>query len=622
MITFDVWDTLLRRKCHPDAIKIFATHKFMLENMPSESFLKPIEILRERRRIEAIVSQKNVSNGYDDEYPINQVYKAFGASDPQKYLEYELELELKHSYASKKIKKYLERYKNKDLGYISDFYFGEPELSRIVQRHFPGVDWKVRVSSSDYLLNKRSGRLFKELTKMGDWVHIGDNAFSDVIQARKAGIKPILYRPWSESLFRNHITRLFNKRMKNLSKFSKIDMDLALAIGLVGMTSLIRSKKTSENTICFCEREGIFLKKVFDLTNEKDPYGLASCESTLLSVSRLSTFAAAFHSRPIDSLHRIYSQYSEISLSGLCKSLKLSIDDFPTKMENLAGKDLMTSIISDDELLESLRQKTTHSYESALSYLNSKHLKKNLLLVDIGWSGSIQANIAAILSEAHIVEGHYLAKRLNSWSHLNMSAMFENHEFTKSYKKIMRAVRPLELLFGSKEGSVVSYKTSGDVIKIVRSEGKDFPPESFLALQNDILARIPDAVTFIQKNLLTIEETSRYLLFGCDNLVSKPPRNLVRGYLQSEFDETFGLGRRFLPRLPRVGIKAAIQKDPRKVLKEFYWRVGWPEAIFFKLLHFVPPKFIVEKLGDLFWQRGRIFNLLRKLQRVFQKVKN
>lgn len=622
MITFDVWDTLLRRTCHPDAIKIFATQKYLLENMPSQSFLRPTEILGERRRIEAIVSQKNVSKGFDDEYPINQVYEAFGAIAPQKYVEYELELELQHSYPSKRIKKYLKRYKNEDLGYISDFYFGESELTRVVQRHFPEVEWKIRISSSDYLLNKRSGNLFKELTKMGDWVHIGDNAFSDVIQARNAGVKPILYMPWNESLLRNQIARHFNKRMKNSSKFRNLDLDLALAIGLVGMTSLIRSQNTAQTTICFCEREGIFLKKVFDLTNDKDPYGLASCESTLLSVSRLSTFAAAFHSRPIDSLHRICSQYSEISSSELCKSLMLSIDDFPSKMKNLTGKDLITGIISDDRVLASLKQKTTHSYESALSYLNTKHLKKRLLLVDIGWSGSIQANIGAILAEGHIVEGHYLANRPNSWTQLNMSAMFENHKFTKSYKKIMRAVRPLELLFGAKEGSVVSYETTGEGITVVRSEGEDFPPESFLTLQNKILARIPEAVTFIQKNLLTIEETSQYLLFGCDNLVSKPPRNLVREYLASEFDETFGLGQRFLPKLSRIDINASIQKDPRRVLRELYWRVGWPEAIFFKILHFVPPKFIVEKLGDLFWQRGRLFNLLRRMQRVFQKVKS
>lgn len=622
MITFDVWDTLLRRTCHPDAIKIFATQKYMLENMPSQSFLKPIEILGERRRIEAIVSQKNVSKGFDDEYPLNQVYEAFGAIFPQKYVEYELELELHRSYPSKRIKKYLKRYKNEDVGYISDFYLGESELTRVVKRHFPDVDWKIRVSSSDYLLNKRSGRLFKELTKMGAWVHIGDNAFSDVIQARNAGIKPILYKSWSESLLRNQITRLFNKRMKNLLKLRNLDLDLQLAIGLVGMASLIRSQKTPQTTICFCEREGIFFKKVFDLTNEKDPYGLASCESSILSVSRLSTFAAAFHLRPIDSLHRIYSQYSEITLSELCKSLKLSIDDFPSKMENLTGKDLITSIISDNRLLESLKQKTTHSYESALSYLKTKHLKKRLLLVDIGWSGSIQANIGAILAEDHIVEGYYLANRPNSWNQLNVSSMFENHRFTKSYKKIMRAVRPLELLFGSKEGSVVSYETTGEVIKVVRGEGKDFPPESFFALQNRILARVPEAVTFIQKNLLTIEETSRYLLFGCDTLLSNPPRNLIREYLESEFDETFGLGKRVVLTLPRIGMKASIQKGPRKVLKEIYWRIGWPEAIFFKLWCFVPPKFIVEKLGDLFWQRGHLFNFLRRLQRVFQKVKS
>ena len=77
IITFDIWDTIIKRKCHPEEIKLH-TANYILLNYQKEikSEYKDIyKILKKRDEIEAEICQKNKKNGYDDECKIIEVFQ-------------------------------------------------------------------------------------------------------------------------------------------------------------------------------------------------------------------------------------------------------------------------------------------------------------------------------------------------------------------------------------------------------------------------------------------------------------------------------------------------------------------------------------------------------------------
>jgi hypothetical protein len=223
------------------------------------------------------------------------------------------------------------------------------------------------------------------------------------------------------------------------------------------------------------------------------------------------------------------------------------------------------------------------------------------------------------LGNDFLVEGFYIATRDNAWKGLKFTSLFEQFRYSQDFYKIMRSVRPLEILFGSELGSVLYFEKLEGRVATVRNEPKDVPPESFLKFQNEIFNHIPGAVKFIKDNLLTIDEATKFLFKASVDFVSNPPRDIIRDYLKLNVDETFGLGSTF--DLSQTGrrINGLLKKGTRQALREYYWRFGWPEAILFKYLNFVPPKNIVESLGSIIWGRSKFSKVLRSLKSKLRK---
>ena len=69
IISFDIWDTILKRKCHPEEIKLHTANYIMLkyEKQLKEKYKDIYEILKLRDEIEANICKQNKENGFDDE---------------------------------------------------------------------------------------------------------------------------------------------------------------------------------------------------------------------------------------------------------------------------------------------------------------------------------------------------------------------------------------------------------------------------------------------------------------------------------------------------------------------------------------------------------------------------
>ena len=77
IISFDIWDTILKRKCHPEEIKLYTANYLMLKHEQNlkEKYKDIYEILKLRDQIEADMCKANKENGFDDECKILDVFK-------------------------------------------------------------------------------------------------------------------------------------------------------------------------------------------------------------------------------------------------------------------------------------------------------------------------------------------------------------------------------------------------------------------------------------------------------------------------------------------------------------------------------------------------------------------
>ena len=77
LISLDIWDTILRRDCHPDAIKV-ETATVLLEqrgDLLKEEYRSARALFRLRQTVERDLGQQSTAQGFDDEYEIHAVFR-------------------------------------------------------------------------------------------------------------------------------------------------------------------------------------------------------------------------------------------------------------------------------------------------------------------------------------------------------------------------------------------------------------------------------------------------------------------------------------------------------------------------------------------------------------------
>jgi predicted HAD superfamily hydrolase len=601
--SFDVWDTLIRRKCHPDAIKIFSWERYLMTRNGYLELISPSKLLSHRQKVENKIALESLAKGLDDEYKIDQIFTGGNEYRLDEHIDFEISLELANSYRSKRIQKHLKSLDPLEMILISDFYMSSKQLSKIVHGLYPELTNVPLVTSAEIGLNKRSGRLYDHLRLEPFWTHVGDNPHSDFFQARVRGSKSKLFRPKGEEIVRLKNTRRFEKRLNgNLEVSAGIDQDLKIAIGLLGFCAWLSA--SSKGKILFLEREGIFLHKFYQQFQRNNPWELRERESELISVSRLSTIAGAFHKNPIGVLERLLRQYKDIDIQRLSKTLGIGKDLFPIELSKLSGLSLISGIVQNHGLISELIAATSENYESTFSYLQSFGLPADVTCVDIGWSGTIQANLGDILGESYSLEGRYLAMRRESTRIPEKIGFFDNYSYATDFFRLMRALRPVEMLFNSNIGSTVSYKLSEDKVEPVRSLSVDGIPRAFEMKQDRILLAYDKALEFIRENLLTLNECASIGLRGLSDFVSEPDHQLLEDYLGTFHNEDFGLGVEVYPGSIRVRLRDVIAslKGDSSRLREIYWEVGWPEALAKSTLGFLPGKRAMRIASKLVWK--------------------
>ena len=142
IISFDIWDTIIKRKCHPEEVKLATARYIVLkyEKKLKDKYNNIYEILKKRDEIEAEECKRNKEDGHDDECRILDVFKILQKeifkeemSDvSEELLKEEIEQEKRVIFINPEIVPIFEKYKDLKMYCISDFYMGAESLKELL----------------------------------------------------------------------------------------------------------------------------------------------------------------------------------------------------------------------------------------------------------------------------------------------------------------------------------------------------------------------------------------------------------------------------------------------------------------------------------------------------------
>lgn len=596
-LSLDIWDTVLRRKCHPDEIKLQSARYLLLTAF---QYIRPafrnVTSLYKAR----IKSENDSSMTEDFEYRFNEAAHRWleivlqsGVSEEkresirQSLINHELAAESSAVYADPSMLKFLQKKSYIPKIYVSDFYLDTDAINKLLRD--VGLDsYFIRgYSSCEYAINKRSGKLFDFLLKELDEdpcrvTHIGDNSEADIKKPSERGINAIHYfnkyfeeqRDWfgeafyklienDSSIHANRISILCEDEARSLSGDNDIAVAASklapLAIGFV-LKIIEESKKENIKDIFFFTREGRFLKEIYDAVVKANPYLVKYPKSHLLEVSRLATFSASLRDSSIKEMMRLWNQYSIQSPKAFMSSLGLDVSIFGPMFES-AGFHLEREIEypwEDSQFVELFNsvdfqealKRHINTQKTLLSAYLEQHPEflenKNIMVVDLGWRGTIHDNLCYI-TKKHLYGVYFgLFEYLNEQPENGIKVGWLFNHSDGDIAWTISEVAPFEMLFNSCGGSVRGYRRKGQCViaecKIIEQEDKVIS-QYIEPIQRTVLAMVPKFLDYVRLHGLTSQDLKVYAQKVCDDIIFNPPRLIAEAFYQLEHNEEFGTGK-------------------------------------------------------------------------------
>lgn len=638
VVSLDVWDTILRRHCHPDAIKLHtaqATIALAGEDLDS-CWHDAWRLFALRREIEAEIGRECHASGGDDEYEIESVLQrllerclqntALAAQFAPRLVEMEIRQELAVTYADPQLLKLIAAKAPARLIAVSDFYMTEKRLGRILAEKVPELTFERIFVSCDLRLNKRSGRLFRHVAQEigvapGQILHIGDNSAVDVDRARAEGLTAIHFVHDKEERLRAAKNRSFARREErghDLDELRQVvapllkpeDGTTATALYNLGVRhapvfagfaafTQAEALRRDVSRVFFMTREGVFFKQVYDALQTVAPFNRHATGSSVLEVSRIATFVGSLRSFTADELMRIWSLYSHQSIQALLRTLDLEAAPFREVVmrHGLTLEEVVAypwqdqrvlNLLADPEFCQPVETHRDQQRALLLDYLGQRGFLEDgsRMIVDIGWRGSIQDNLALLLPETTI-HGLYLGLQpfLNEQpaNATKRAFLVDANMDEPARARLVRYVRPIEMMCNVLGGSVTGYHRTPNGVEALRlsHRNEDDVHERFIShFHAGIIAATPAAASWIGCHAVTLRELAA-LADSLHRLLMEPPRALIEAFFSLEHNESFGVGSFYKPQagLPLLDcLLGLVAVGPRRRVFSHLTEIGWPQA--------------------------------------------
>ncbi len=664
LIGFDVFDTLLRRRIEPETVKDLSARRLvrLLAGVPAIAPLQTRgmsdwKLLREKRRVLEVEMGKEAERaGHDHEFRLREMVTRWVAQSVQAgvstariaemaaaIVAHELKLESCATLPTNRIVRALEtaRLCAKRIVYVSDSYMSDRDIRVLLGQNGLLEFFDGGYVSSEYMLTKRSGRLFDKLISQEgvaprDVLFIGDNEYSDRDSAARAGVQSILVRDTSEKarrtrlqlvdqLSRNNpfwIARHQRDIVKSLpnhmfakpedAKSPHYHLGTLLAPSFMAFTLHILEEARARGLrkVFFLSREGLTFIKMYRRIVRALGCKDHAPEAEYLVVSRASTFLASNETFNIQALERIWWQYQGQSLTRILKNFSLPIEEFGP-LATSAGVANLDAPIHDlhgctplrafFEMAETQRLFTVHRdnardlltrYFTSRGWFAEQGEDSGIVgVVDIGWKGSIQSNIYKAFEsrvDAPAICGFYfgLTRELQDENPANQRVgyMADTRSGDWLQECIFKNGSVFEMFSTAMHGGAAGYveRANGTVKATIKLESTE--RDNFNSHFADVKRGIDDYVDEMISVLPLLDASSTELRAGLlDQLrryILYPTHAEAKAFLEYTHVENFGVFK-----VSDYGWKGSWTK----ILK------GSPKGLPYRLLH---------ELRQQLWQEG------------------
>jgi len=629
VLSLDIWDTVIRRDCHPDEIKAMTAEylsvKYGDKIAPEKRLV--LELVKQRVCCEQQLGKQMAAQGYDDEYELHDVIRQWlmcvfiQGTDIQEELiqelyQYELEKELEHVRLDAGIIELTERYCYDSLIIISDFYAGSDFIRQILETVcFPLPISHIYISC-ELRYNKRSSNLFRHiLDKLrispGEQLHIGDNAHSDVSVPGALGIHTVHYLPSKEHAGRLEREKSFRHEVHDsVVKYSNFPVSYTdMSVFFTGFAGWIAEfcMQKDIKKLYFFTREGEFYKQLFDMWVANCRYKERLPETYILEVSRVATFLPSLREVTTEEMMRIWNQYSCQSMAAFYKSLRLDAETGKkfTNKYNICFDEVLTypwllesvqALFKDTGFIDWIQNEINNNRQLFLEYCQSKAMttdsQEQIGIVDIGWRGTIQDNLCYIFPD-HYFYGFYIGlvpflnqQPVNSEKHGYIN-------FNPKCHSLFHTLTPFEMICNSPNGSTLEYeKAKNGVIAVRRKEEQeDRIYYSFTkAYQERMVKGVDRLLTWNRGNYILPTQYHADAFYALYRFCCYPELECASAYFSLVHNEEFGVGE-YVDKRTRLRlflmVSAVFSRKKRTEFKNFLLETTWPQG-YLKKYHLTP----------------------------------
>lgn len=215
VVSFDVFDTLLSRRC-TTPLGVFERAYARLP-LAERSPHRAMAFVQHRMTVEGELRRRAELGGGSAEVSIEAIYAAFpgslfGISEPEVLVAAEFAAECDLCAVNPEIAGLLKtvRASGVSAGLISDTYWSDAQLAALLRHCDPSLEWDFLYASVSHGTGK-TGDLFGRHLQCGGFsataaLHVGDNPDSDVRSAARFGIRAFLY-PQADAAMRDILAR-------------------------------------------------------------------------------------------------------------------------------------------------------------------------------------------------------------------------------------------------------------------------------------------------------------------------------------------------------------------------------------------------------------------------------
>lgn len=435
LVSFDIFDAILIRKCgKPENI----FYLMALQLYPDDEAKRDDFVLR-RKQAEGQAKKHN-----KEELTIKDIYSHVICSgySSEELVNIEKEIEKENLVVNTEILQKIEDHRSQgcNVAFISDMYLDSAFLKGILEDQGCFNKGDRIYISCEYNARKSTGALYdvvrKELSPQ-EWMHYGDNQYSDVRMARRKGIRAIhvdsSFREIEKSICSSGRSFRDSWKMSLLAGFSrnvrlqhKDDPYIRIAADYVApayipyvMWMLEEARKAGIERLYFLSRDSYILMKIA----ERLPHD--GIELRYLFLSRKSLLLPYLGTEGEDAYLKIIDKHTLIrkrvkDLLGQLKIDEKELEkygisfDYSQITNNQQSEDFINKIFH-SEFTKELRYRIENETQLLLRYFKQEGLfeQKTSAMVDVGWLGTTRLMVNQILrnSGVHDVDFFYYGVR-------------------------------------------------------------------------------------------------------------------------------------------------------------------------------------------------------------------